>query len=730
MRQLLKFIVIAIAGIVGLLLVVGIAITLLFDPNDYKDDIEKAVRDATGREFAIEGDLAFSLFPWLALDVGRTTLGNAEGFGDEPFFQVEGASLSVKILPLILSDELAIGTASLESLRVNLAVDSTGRNNWDDLAERQELAAEMEQEVQRDEPDDGPSVAVEKSFAVDVANIAITDAAFSYRDDQAGTAYRVENANLETGRITGGTPVPVRGGFRFAVEPNALSGQVDLDVTINFEPETGAITLADLELDTRVEGATEAPADIRIRAPLIAMNTERMTVAPGEFELSVFDLDLAASVEPFSYAGEPEPTATISIAPFSPRSLLTTLGAELPPTADPAALELLSLDATAAITAERIAMSAIVLVVDSTTFRGQLAVPRTEGGSYELDLAGDTIDLNRYMAPADEAAVAPDDDTPPTEIPTELLRAFNARGSLALGEALLGRILFEDVELALNLKDGRLRLHPVTAKLFDGQYQGDVRVDASGSTPVLSVNERIQDVSLAPLGMAMFERRELSGLVNGVFTLTGRGSDMAAVQQTLNGDVSFELRDGAWEGTDIWYELRRARALIRQEAPPQPVTPARTRFSEVSATGKVVDGVLNNDDFRAELPFMQLSGGGKVNLVEATLDYALRARILDEPELMGDVTETEIDDFTSTVLPVKISGSLAAPKFGLDLEAVVKERAEEEVRDRLLDLLGGDEADTEGDTAAEGEQTPSEEQEKDPEDILKDRLRDLIKKRD
>ena len=200
---------------------------------------------------------------------------------------------------------------------------------------------------------------------------------------------------------------------------------------------------------------------------------------------------------------------------------------------------------------------------------------------------------------------------------------------------------------------------------------------------------------------------------------------MSAVQRTLNGDVSFELREGAWEGTDMWYELRRARALIRQEPPPQPTSPARTRFSEVSATGKVVDGVLNNNDFRAELPFMQLTGSGTVNLVEATVNYALRARVLDKPELMGSVTEAEIDDFTKTVLPVKISGSLTDPKFGLDLEAVVREKAEEEVRERLLDLLGNDEPDA----GAEGEEAPAEE-EKDAEDILKDRLRDLIKKRD
>ncbi len=290
----------------------------------------------------------------------------------------------------------------------------------------------------------------------------------------------------------------------------------------------------------------------------------------------------------------------------------------------------------------------------------------------------------------------------------------------------MGPILFEDVELALNLKDGRLRLNPISAQLFDGQYQGDVNVDASGDIPVLSVNERIENVSLAPLGKAMFERDNLNGRINGVFTLTGRGEDMSAVQRTLNGDVNYSLTDGAWEGTDVWYELRRARALIRQEEMPAPPEQMRTRFSEVTATGKVVDGIMNVGDFRAELPFMQLTGSGTVNLVEATVDHSFRARILEKPELMGDVSQGEIDDLTKTVLPVRVTGSLSDPKFGLDLESLAKQRVEDEVRDRILDLLGDDEEQGAENLDADGE--PAEEE--DVEDVLKRGLRDLIKKRD
>ena len=222
---------------------------------------------------------------------------------------------------------------------------------------------------------------------------------------------------------------------------------------------------------------------------------------------------------------------------------------------------------------------------------------------------------------------------------------------------------------------------------FDGTYTGDIRINAAGSVPVLSVNERISNVSLAPLGRAMFEVDKLTGTINGSFQLSGRGNDMAQIQRTLRGDMSFTLQDGTWEGIDVWYQLRRARAIFRQETPPEPVLPARTRFSEVRATGKVTDGVLRNDDFFAELPFMQLNGHGSVNMPAASVDYSLSARVFDRPEFRQDVTPEELEDLTRAAIPLRITGPLASPKVGIDLEELLEDRIREELEDKLKDKL-------------------------------------------
>ena len=141
MGRIIKFALIALAALLVILIVAAALFVLLFDPNDYRDDIEGRVTAATGREFSIEGDLNVSLFPWFAIEMGKTTLGNATGFSDAPFATFDKARLSVRVLPLLFSREIAIGTAELDAFRLNLEVDRNGRSNWQDLADRNEVAA-------------------------------------------------------------------------------------------------------------------------------------------------------------------------------------------------------------------------------------------------------------------------------------------------------------------------------------------------------------------------------------------------------------------------------------------------------------------------------------------------------------------------------------------------------------------------------------------------------------
>src|SRR5690606_84872 len=113
MSRLFKILALAVAGIVLLIVLSAAALLLFFDSNNYRDEIATRAEAATGRRLTIEGDLSVSVFPWLAVQMGKTRLGNAAGFGDEPFVTFDSARLSVRLMPLLLRREIAVGTASL-----------------------------------------------------------------------------------------------------------------------------------------------------------------------------------------------------------------------------------------------------------------------------------------------------------------------------------------------------------------------------------------------------------------------------------------------------------------------------------------------------------------------------------------------------------------------------------------------------------------------------------------
>jgi AsmA protein len=713
MSRALKILGILVVTAVAVAIFAAIVFMLVFDPNDYKDEIAEGVRDATGREIVIEGDLQLSLFPWLAIEMGRTELGNAPGFDDTPFASFESARLSVRVMPLLLQRQVVVGTAALDGLRVNLQVRKDGTGNWEDFGEAGEA-----------EPEPPEPPAGEPSATVDVASIEVSDAALTYSDASTGDRFELSDLALKSGRIAAGEAVPLDGGFAFRLEPAGLSGQVDIGVEVSFDTDAATIVISDLDVDGRVEGVAEVPATIRFRAPAIELQTEAQNADVGEIRLQLMSVDLEADVEPFSYAGDPQPAATISVAAFSPRTLLQELAIEAPPTADPDVLDKLIVDAKAKVGANAITLSDLKLVLDDTTFTGRLSVPKSADGTFELDLAGDEIDIARYMAPASEAAAADDAASETVEIPAELIRALNARGNVSIARASLGKILFEKVTLGVNSANGKLRIHPIAADFFDGGYRGDVNIDASGKVPSIAVNEKIADVSLRPMMQAMYDVDDVTGTINGTFRLGGSGADMDAIRRDLDGTLSIELQDGAWEGTDVWYELRKVRALVKGEPAPQAPATLRTQFSSMKASGKVTDGVMQNDDFYAQLPFMQVTGKGSVNFVDATVDYTATGRFLEKPEFLTDVSDEELDDFTKAVIPFRITGPLADPDIEPDVEEMLKDRAEDEVKKAISDKLFGDDeeqAPTDGDAPQE---------EKDIEDQLKDeakkRLRDLL----
>ena len=71
MKKTLKIVGLAVAVLVGLLIATAVVLPFVFDPNQYKDEIIRLVKEQTGRDLKIEKKIGWADFPRLGVAAGR-----------------------------------------------------------------------------------------------------------------------------------------------------------------------------------------------------------------------------------------------------------------------------------------------------------------------------------------------------------------------------------------------------------------------------------------------------------------------------------------------------------------------------------------------------------------------------------------------------------------------------------------------------------------------------------
>jgi AsmA protein len=240
----------------------------------------------------------------------------------------------------------------------------------------------------------------------------------------------------------------------------------------------------------------------------------------------------------------------------------------------------------------------------------------------------------------------------------------------------------------VNSREGKARFYPSEASMYGGQYRGDIGIDSTGKVARVTLDEHVSSVNFAPLFKDLFESNRVSGKGSANIKLAGSGRTSDDIMKTLTGAVDFNVADGALEGADLWYEIRRARAVLKQQAVPErPSGPPRTPFSALTGTGAMKDGVLTNNDLNVAMQYLKVTGQGNVDLPRNSLDYRLVAAVLKIPREGADTTTTQMQDMVDAQIPVKVTGSLSDPKIRPDLEGYLKGEAKKEVEKKIKDKL-------------------------------------------
>ena len=274
MNKTLKILGLTLAVLVGLLIAAAVVLPFVFDPNQYKDEIIRLVKEQTGRDLKIEKKIGWSFFPRLGVEAGGLELANAPGFGKEAFAKIDAAGVHVQFLPL-LRGRIEVDKVFVHGLNLNLAKNAAGRNNWEDMLAKGAKPAPPETEKKT--PGKLPI------GALSIGSLDISRANILWRDDTAGSLLAVRNLELSTGRFVSGEPLDLRLGFELARD-KAAPIKAALQSRLTASPD--ALKLAKLDLkvdDSRLTGSMEirnfASPAVRFDLALDKIDLDRYLVA-------------------------------------------------------------------------------------------------------------------------------------------------------------------------------------------------------------------------------------------------------------------------------------------------------------------------------------------------------------------------------------------------------------------------------------------------------------------
>ena len=645
----MKIVLKVVAGLLLLLVLAVGALLLFFDPNAFKEELVGLARDKGRVALTLDGDIGWSLFPSIALALPSLTVDDLNG---QRLAAVDAAEVAVAVLPL-LSGRLEMSGLSLRGLRLDLVAPEA-------VADESGAA-------------DGAAGGAGAAPQLDVGFVDIRDAEVRYRMPQSGQMIALTGFNFHGERIVSGQPFPVTSSFRLALgpegQPAGLTLQAELATRVRLDLAKQEFAAQGLDLQLGVGGVAfngrEVPIDLQadLSAQLAA---DRAAV--GNLVVKIAGLALQGELQVAQMRSAPLISGKLDAAPFDLNQLLLALGQAAVVTRDAKALQQVGFSAEFSGPANTLLLKPLQLRFDDTRFEGEVGMDLASGRQ-RVVLKGDRLDLDRYLPPPAPAGAAPDsgqENAAPAAgaaqerypkdplLPVALLQGLNFELRLGLGELVAAGVKLSQLQLETTAAGGLIQAKNISGELYGGRFANSATLDAR-KTPLRSdITTQVTGVQLGGLLQDLAQINKFSGTLSLDGHYTTRGNSIYAMVNSLTGDSAISVKDGRLHGVNLVDSLCQGIRQVKGLPEATGSAPDYTNFSNLSATLKIVDGVVDSRDLAASMVAVGVAGAGQVNLPAATLDYGLDLTVLQQ--LQGERCQIE-EKLHNLAFPVRCNGS-------------------------------------------------------------------------
>jgi AsmA protein len=693
MKRGLTYGLLAVVALVLLLVGAVLIVPRFLDMQRYTPTIEKAISKHTGMPAHLNGDITLSLFPWIAVTFEDLQLDSPTGTGRQPLLRVRSFEARLKTIPL-LTKSIEISRFIIDGPQVFLEKNEDDTWNWQNRTDRQSSSSPSTSAPATDQQDGDASVADTPAAAgafqlnsLQVAEFSIRSGSIRMVDRATETARELSAINLHLSDVSLDRPIEIHLEALLDQQPLLLTGSIG---PLGTQP-----------------GAAPLPIDLSVTA----FDTVKSRITGTISELT----------------GDPSYQFDISVEPFNLRQSVARIKPDVSlETADPHALERVSLNTDLSGTAQQLEVTSGTIVIDDTTISLEQFMAAFAGPRLDLAVNIDAIDLDRYLPPAaaDQASptgdatnpagrqsesngAQPRDDTQdqpstggqtgtaenqqddgtgtaeqPSERPAgkyEALRNLELKTTVKLGRLRFHGATATTIDLDLSAEHALFTLNSLAVDLYEGQLSATGSVDLGRETPASSFKTDVEGVQVGPLLRDFADKDLLEGNLAADVDLAATGDRAADITSSLSGTGSLRFTDGALIGLDL---ARMARTITSGFSLDEQGQRPRTDFSELDLPFSVVDGLVTVPEATLKSPFIRADGSGTVNLVTQTLDLRLRPELVATIKGQGDEEQR-----SGIAVPVLVRGTFSEPTFLPDLEALAREELldRQDVQDILED---------------------------------------------
>jgi len=476
------FVVLVVAAVVA-----GVVILKSTDINQYRDVIAEQVKNATGRDLTLGGDLELEVSLSPSVIARKISFANA-AWGSRPeMATIERFEAKVDLLPL-LSGTVQVSRVVLIKPNVLIETDKSGKGNWvfDSAAKAAKPAKESS---------GGGNLPV-------VRLVDVEDATFTYKDGATGKETVVAIDHLRAGADSLSSPLVLSLSGKLNGQPYSLEGQV------------GA--------PSRLISGAPLPVDLVAKAggATVSIKGEITDPAAGKGIALALSVQGQNAADLAAFAGATAP----KIGPYSLSAALS----------DPAG---------------GYALKGIAVKVGSSDLSGDVLVSLSGAvPAINAQLSSNLVDVKDFAPPApkEEAKAAPGGKLFSADpLPLDGLKAVNATVNYKAKQIVVQPFPLSNVLVNLSLRGGKLAIEPLTAKVAEGLLNSVVKLDSARKVPALTITLDGKGIGLGDALKAtgstdLLEGSPLDASVN----LRGKGQSVAALMGSLNGVVKVVLGDG------------------------------------------------------------------------------------------------------------------------------------------------------------------------------------------